>query len=97
MSPTPVAVDAGLGGQPPSVGEARLCADSLAGMATNEERPALGPELVFEGLTFATLPEGTRAEAVFALVKLNAEAGGGEDDGASGRLATTTDWSSLGN
>lgn len=49
-------------------------------MATEETRDHVQPEVAFAGMTFAPMPEGTKAEAVFALVKLDREAGGGQDE-----------------
>lgn len=47
---------------------------------TEEQRPYVAPGEAFEGLTFAPMPEGTRAGAVFALVKLEPAADGAGDD-----------------
>lgn len=44
-------------------------------MATDEKRPYVEPNVAFEGLTFAPMPEGTRASAVLAMVHLE-----GSDD-----------------
>lgn len=49
-------------------------------MATDEKRPHVSPNEAFDGVTFAPLPEGTKASAVFALIQLTDKAGNGEDE-----------------
>ena len=49
-------------------------------MASSETRPDVGPEVAFAGLTFAPVPEGTKPKAVFVLVKLDGDAGAGQDE-----------------
>lgn len=49
-------------------------------MASNESRPDVGPEVAFEGLTFAPMPDGTKPQAAFVMVKLDGEAGDGQDE-----------------
>lgn len=49
-------------------------------MATDETRDHVAPNVAFEGLTFAPLPVSTTPVAAFALIKLDQEAGGGDDE-----------------
>jgi hypothetical protein len=49
-------------------------------MATDEQRPPVPAAQVFGDLTIAPLPEGTKIEAAYLLIKLDREAGGDDDE-----------------